>query len=408
MVNKSMTRDLLNTLLGLIVTALVCAAPARAAPPDWDAVTSGARGQAVYWHAWGGDENVNRYIAWIAAQVKEHYGVDLRHVKVADISETVTLLVAEKTAGRADEGRVDLMWINGENFAALKKRNLLYGPFAESLPNFALVDTVNKPTTLMDFTTPTDGFESPWGMAQLVFFADSAQVADFPRSMAALLEWARAHPGRFTYPAPPDFTGSTFLKQALLELAAERSAVYRPAREIDVAQVTAPLWRFLDALHPSLWRKGAAFPVSYPALRQLLSDSEVDMAFAFNPAEASSAIAQKLFPQTVRPFVFDGGTIGNTHFVAIPASARAKEGAMVVANFLLSPEAQSRKANPDLWGDPTVLDTDTLSESGRAYFTALPAGKAMPTPADLRRVLPEPHPSWMTRIEQEWQKRYSR
>ena len=50
-----------------------------------------------------------------------------------------------------------------------------------------------------------------------------------------------------------------------------------------------------------------------------------------------------------------GGTIGNTHFVAIPYNSSAKEGAQVVANFLLSPEAQARKLDPTVWGDPTVL-----------------------------------------------------
>src|SRR5690606_36141414 len=33
-------------------------------PPDWPAVLEAARGQTVYWHAWGGSTTTNAFIAW--------------------------------------------------------------------------------------------------------------------------------------------------------------------------------------------------------------------------------------------------------------------------------------------------------------------------------------------------------
>jgi putative thiamine transport system substrate-binding protein len=397
----SLTRFFILAFLTLLLPRDVFAASA-----EWPSIVERARGQDVYWNAYGGDEKVNRYIQWVAAEVKQRYGVTLHHVKVGNIAETVTQLTAEKAAGRTENGRVDLMWLNGQNFAAMKENRLLFGPFTHVLPRFALVDTIHKPTTLLDFTVPTDGLESPWGMAQLVFFADAEAVRRPPRTLKALREWIVAHPGRFTYPAPPDFTGQTFLKQVLLETLDNREVAYRPVREEDFQRVTAPLWRFIDELHPYLWRKGASFPPTFAAMRQLMSDSEIDIAFAFNPAEASNAVAQKLLPASVRSFVLEEGTIGNTHFVAIPNTATAREGAMVVADFLLSPEAQSRKANPQHWGDPTVLNLERLSDAERQLFDDLPRGRAMPSAAALQSTLSEPHPSWTTRIAQEWRKRY--
>ena len=79
---------------------------------------------------------------------------------------------------------------------------------------------------------------------------------------------------------------------------------------------------------------------------------------------------------------------------------------MVVANFLLSPEAQARKAHPDIWGEQTVLSMDRLSDTDRALFDDLPRGVATLSEADLGKTLPEPHPSWMVRIEEAWLKRY--
>ena len=141
-------------------------------------------------------------------------------------------------------------------------------------------------------------------------------------------------------------------------------------------------------------------------MKQLLADGELGIIFAFNPAEASSGIANGELPDTVRSFTFSGGTLGNTHFVAIPYNSGSKEGAMVVANFLISPEAQLRKEDPAIWGDPTVLSMDKLPPEDRAAFEAIDRGVATLAPDELGPVLPEPHASWMTRIEAEWLKRY--
>jgi putative thiamine transport system substrate-binding protein len=399
--------------LALSLALAICSAGAPVAAQDapaasdWPQIVERARGQTVYFNAWGGADTINAYIAWVGERVDEDYGVTLRQVKLTDTAEAVARVVAEKTAGKTSGGSVDLIWINGENFAAMKSNGLLYGPFTQALPNYGLVDVEGKPTTTLDFTVPVDGLEAPWGMAQLVFMYDSARLAAPPRSVQALLNWVMDNPGRFTYPAPPDFIGSTFLKQALYALAPDPKMLLQPP--VDDGHFTAaaaPLWEFLDALHPHLWRSGEAFPQNGQEQRQLLDDGALDIALTFNPGEASSAIAQGLLPDSVRTYVLEGGTIGNTHFVAIPFNANAKEGAMVVANFLLSPEAQLRKQDADIWGDPTVLAMGKLSAADRTAFAEQKRGIATLAPEQLGPALPEPHPTWMTRIEEEWRKRY--
>jgi putative thiamine transport system substrate-binding protein len=382
--------------------------PMAAGAADWPDIVAKARGQTVYFNAWGGGEQINAYIAWTAAELEGRYGVKLVHVKLADTADAVARVLAEKTADRTEGGSIDLIWINGENFSAMKSAGLLFGPFAESLPNYRYVDIKGKPTVRSDFTVPVDGMESPWGMAQIVFIHDTARLKQPPRSMAALLTWAESNPGRFTYPAPPDFIGSTFLKQALYELAADPAILQQPATDENLAAAAEPLWAWLDKIHPQLWRRGESFPQNAQMQRQLLDDGEIDITLTFNPGEASSDIAQGLLPDTVRSYVLEGGTIGNTHFLAIPFNANAKEAAMVAADFLLSPEAQLRKQDPAVWGDPTVLAMDKLEPADREKFAALPLGIATLSPAELGPALLEPHPSWMTRLEQEWRRRYAR
>ena len=121
--------------------ALMAVSPRLAFAADWDAVLAEARGQTVYWHAWGGDTKINDFIAFIGAQAQERHGVTLEHVKLASTADAVARVLAERDAGQTSGGAVDLIWINGENFAAMKEQGLLFGPFAEALPNWPLVDT---------------------------------------------------------------------------------------------------------------------------------------------------------------------------------------------------------------------------------------------------------------------------
>ncbi len=380
----------------------------RAGAPAWDEVVAKARGQIVFWNAWGGDERINAYIAWAGTRVAEDFGLTLRHVKLADTADAVARVLAEKAAGRAEGGSVDLIWINGENFAAMKRNGLLFGPFTERLPNYRLVDFAGKPTTRVDFTVPVEGLEAPWGMAKINFIYDSARLQATPRSVPEFLDWAEAHPGRFTYPAPPDFIGTTFLKQVLIETTPEPDFLQGPVPDDDAfAAAAAPLWAYLEALHPHLWRGGKVFPATGTAQIQLLDDSEVDIAISFYPSDAASLILNGRLPESARAFVFQRGTIGNTHFLAIPFNARSKEGAMVVADFLMSPEAQARKQSLEIWGDQTVLDMAKLAPADRRRFEASTRHPAFLPPEALGPTLLEPHPSWMTRIEAEWLRRFS-
>lgn len=378
----------------------------KALAAEWDSILAEARGQTVYWHAWGGDPKINDFITWIGEKAQERYGVSLEHVKLAATSDAVARVLAEQQAGQTEGGAVDLIWINGENFAAMKAQGLLYGPFTETLPNWPLVDVAGKPATVTDFTLPTEGFESPWAMAQLVFEHDSARLQDPPQTLDSLLEWAQANPGRFTYPQPPDYLGTTFLKQVLYGVMADPALLQSPVDEAAYEAQVAPLWAFLDRLHPVLWREAKAFPQNEPALGQLLADGEIDISFAFNPGRASAEIAAGNLPDTVRTFVLQGGTIGNASFVAIPFNAAHRAGALVIANLILDPEVQARAQDPAILGFQTVLDIQSLAPEDRARFDALELGIATLSPADLGPVLLEPHASWMTRIAQDWTARY--
>jgi putative thiamine transport system substrate-binding protein len=374
---------------------------AARAGQGWDETLADARGQTVYFNAWAGSPQINAYIAWAGEELRKRHGIALVHVKLADTAEAVRRVRDEVAAGKP--GSADLIWINGENFRIMKAEKLLFGPFAEDLPNFALVDTGGKPTTLVDFAEPTEGMESPWGMAQLTFFADGAKLKTPPLSMAELLGLAQTMPGRISYPAPPDFHGTTFLKQALVETMADPSVLGAAAAKEDFLVASKPMFDFLDALHPHLWREGRQFPQSQAQVTQMVADGELLIGLTFNPNEPANLVATGALPASTITWQNRAGSIGNTHFVAIPINSTSKQAAQVTADFLLSPEAQARKADLAVWGDPAVLDLAKLNASDKALFKSADAPGAVSFPAP---AIPEPHGSWVPLIEAAWLERY--
>lgn len=378
----------MTRLITLLFTLMASAS--TLANDTWQQITEQAKGQTVYFHAWGGSQEINNYIRWAGSELQKDYGVTLKHVKVTDIAETTTRLIAEKAAGKNSGGSVDIVWINGENFKSMKSNDLLLGPFVEQLPNWQYVDKTLPVDS--DFSEPTDGLEAPWGVGQLVFIHDSKILNNPPASFSELLSYAKAYPNKISYPKPPEFHGTSFLKALLIELTANDQALSLPVEKANFQQVTAPLWQYLDELHPVAWRKGQQFPSGTAETIQLLDDGQLDLAITFNPNAVFSAQANGTLAETTKSYAMDAGALSNIHFLAIPWNANASAGAQVAINFLLSPEAQSRKGDLSVWGDPSVL--------ANKYIT----GSAKNT--KLFKSVAEPHPSWQAALEAEWQKRY--
>lgn len=318
-------------------------------PGDWAAVEAAAEGQTVNWWLFGGDDRINSYIDDHVVPAAAELGITLERTPVDDTADAVNAVLNTVRAGE-ETGAVDLIWINGENFANGAEADLWQPGWATDLPNAELVD---PDAVEEDFGVPVDGQESPWSRALFVFAHDGERVPTPPGSFDELLDFARDDPGRFTYPAPPDFTGSAFVRQVVAAMGEDAAFDY------------------LTELHPLLWEEGRTFPADEAELNELFANGQVDIAMSYDPAFVQTAVAQGRFPETARPFVLEEGALQNTSYVAMPVTAPHPAAAMVVANLLLEPELQAIKADPDVLGVPTVLDLGRLSDEQRALFTEI-------------------------------------
>ena len=351
---------------------------------DWEEVARAAEGQTVRWWLFGGDARINRYVEREVVPAAAKAGVTLERVPIADTAEAVQRVLAERQAGRTDGGAVDLIWINGENFALGKEAGLWLQDWVGSLPSSRFVD-LEDPALARDFGVPVDGQEAPWSRAAFVFAHDPERVPDPPRSVAELLEYARANPGRVTYPAPPDFTGSAFVRLAVQELGVDRAI------------------EALADVAPDLFEGGRNYPKTEAELNRLFGDGQVDIAMSYDPSFVRSAVSSGRFPETARPFAF-ARTLQKASFVAIPANAAAPLGAAVVANLLLSPDLQRAKADPDVLGVPTVIDVGRLPEDLRAGFAPPRDDPHLLGPDDLGSPLAELPSEEVAPIERRWQR----
>jgi putative spermidine/putrescine transport system substrate-binding protein len=316
---------------------------------EWDSVVAAARGQTVTWYIWGGSETINQYVDTFYGQpLLDEYGITLKRVPLNDTVDAVNQVLSEKEAGQ-DPGQVDLIWINGENFASLKQADMLYSGWVRDLPNSQWVDWEN-PAVNLDFGEPIEELESPWSSAQFQFIYDSARMgADtLPRSYTELKTWACENPGRFTYIAPGTggFQGTRFAKGALFELSggAEQWLTFDQALW---DEWSPQLWTYFNELAPCLWRAGETYPKDENELHGLFANQEVDFSITQAIAGAGPLIEQGLVPETARAFVFDDYMIGDFNYVAIPRNAPNKAAALVLANMLLDPTLQAAQILPE-------------------------------------------------------------
>lgn len=394
-----MKRPLFAFIILLFLFTLSACKPEKSTtaelPKNWEHMVSMAKGSTVRMFMWTGDPYINRYMQdYVVPAVKTQFGIDLQ-ISSGQGNQLVSMMATELEAGQ-ETSSADMMWINGETFYQLRQLNALYGPFLDRLPNSKLLN-LDSPFINTDFQQKVDGFEAPWGNVQMTFIYDTTRVQQPPQNRIALAEWIKAHPGRFTLDT--QFAGLTFLKGLLIDLAGDKNALNGPFNEALYQKYSKELWQYLTQLRPYFWRNGTTYPEGVAQLHQLFANREIDFTMSNNDGEVDNKVLQGLFPPTARAYVWEIGTIQNSHFLGISAKSGNKAAAMVVINFLLSPAAQRKKMEPQVWGDGTVLDLAKLGPKDREAFSQIPGRKFAPDRITIQdRALMELAPAYMIRL----------
>ncbi|KGX90539.1 ABC transporter substrate-binding protein [Pontibacillus halophilus JSM 076056 = DSM 19796] len=371
---------------------------------NFEDISAQAAGTTVDLHMWGGDEGINQYIdEWVAPKLEEEHNITLKRTPV-DTKDILSKLYNEKLANKED-GTVDVIWLNGENFKNAKENELLYGPFTDHLPAYQSYYDTDSLSYNNDFGTSVDGLEAPWGKVQFTFLYDTEKVDSPPQSFEELKQWIHENPGKFTYPNPDDFSGNAFVRHLLYQASdSTESLVQEPYSDEKADALGKEVWTYLKEIKSDLWRNGEHYPSSLTELDRLYSQGDVWMTMGYNEARSEHLIDQGVFPESTKSFIMEPGSLGNTHFLAIPFNSGNKAGAITSINYLLSPEAQYVKLQPKYWGDNTPISTDNLPKEQREKFESLDRGASVLPARELEdRFLPEVDSQYVDWIKENWQ-----
>ncbi len=376
-------------------------ASARLDASNWNAVLAAAKGQTVNWYMYGGDDTLNTFVTGYVADRLKAAGVTLNQVKVTDTGDAVNTVLGEKQAGKTTGGAVDAIWINGENFATGVQAKIWYCGWVKDLPNAKYVDFTN-PAVTSDFGVPVNGCESVWQQADSALVYNSADLSRSDvASVTSLFAWAKTHPGRFTYPALPDFTGSMAVRTILYDTIGGPQRLSGAFDEAKYAPAAKRLFARLNAIKPSLWRGGSTYPQSEDAVEKLYADGVIDAYFTYGPGAVADKVKKGQYPATTRDAVPSVGNIGNISNIAIPNDATHRAAALVLANLLQDPATQLALYKAE--GIYPGIALDKTSPQTRSAFAAVPLSPSvLPLAALLRHAQPELASAYVTRIEKDW------
>jgi len=400
-------RRLLATLAVGVLALSACSSSGGGNPSatldvsNWNSVLAAAKGQRVNWYMYGGDDTLNTFVTGYVADALRKDGVTLNQVKVTDTGDAVNTVLGEKQGGKTAGGAVDAIWINGENFATGVQAKIWYCGWVKDLPNAKYVDFTN-PAVTSDFGVPVNGCESVWQQADSALVYNDAKLtpADVA-SVTSLLAWAKTHPGRFTYPALPDFTGSMAVRTILYDTIGGPQSLSGPFDEATYAPAASKLFARLNAIAPSLWRGTSTYPQSEDAVEKLYADGVIDAYFTYGPGAVADKVDKGQYPATTREAVPSVGNIANISNIAIPNDAAHRAAALVLANLLQDPATQLALYQAE--GIYPGIDLDKTSPQTRSAFAAVPLSPSvLPLAALLAHAQPELASAYVTRIEKDW------
>ncbi len=330
----------------------------------WDEVVARAQEEGeVRWFHWGGSDELNFWVEQEVVPAMAELGITLETSRVPDTRDAVDQVLADEATGSGlGEGTVDAIWINGENFLTLATQDLLFGAFADKLPNsqyFYLEE--DDPKALInrrDNGFPTELREVPWAQFQYTCMVDTARLSreDAPNTLEELETFLQNNPGRFTYVRPPDYIGNTFVQSVLYASSPEDATAFLEPLDAytpeEFAALITPGFEYLKRIGPFLLggsgqegvRGNPIYPENQAANEAFLINGEVDMLCQMGAFTAAVGVQNGRFPETIENIVFpEGNMLANKSFIAIPSTAPNPAAALVLANVLSSPASHISK-----------------------------------------------------------------
>ena len=175
----------------------------------------------------------------------------------------------------------------------------------------------------------------------LAYNSETVPEDEVPTTMDELVEWIKAHPGRFAYNTPgTGGAGDSFVRTSIYNFIDDDSALMSSDRKW--MEQWDEGFAFLKELHPYMYKSGntVVYPNKNQGTLDLLTQGEIDMC----PNWADMVLSQRkagTVPEKIKITTIEPSFTGSVQGIAVPSYSGNKEGGFAFINYLLSPEAQT-------------------------------------------------------------------
>lgn len=212
--------------------------------------------------------------------------------------------------------------------------------------------------------------EIPYRGSQVLLAYNSEFVPEdeVPKTYADLIQWIKDHPGQFVYNRPDrGGSGAAMVTRAIFEVTGKDPSLFVPGEfEQDLVDQFPKAWDLLGSIHDSIYENGA-YPAGNTPVLELFANGSVNMITAWSD-QALQAIHNDLLPEgTKLTQLQDLPFTGGYAYSAIPSNAANQEGALALANFVLSEEMQQSIVE-EIGGFPAI-SWDALPAELQEQFT---------------------------------------
>lgn len=182
----------------------------------------------------------------------------------------------------------------------------------------------------------------PYRASSVLLAYDTKTVATPPKTLDALLAWIKANPGKFTYNSPDSGgSGQSFVTTVLDKTVSDTDRAkmvtdYVPELQKDWASGFATL----AGLNPYIYQNGV-YPNGNSQVLDLLSSGQISMAPVWSDMFISGQKTGQIPANIGYTQITDPSLTGGAAYLGIPSASPRQKGALMLADWLLSPTAQT-------------------------------------------------------------------
>lgn len=201
--------------------------------------------------------------------------------------------------------------------------------FQDSLPDLGEIQ--DEPRALLQETARGEGIVSRFDYSGPMIASHPGTVPDVPTDPQALLEWAKAHPGKFTYAQPPNSGPGRGFVQSLPYLLGDSD----PA---DPEEGWDKTWAYLAELGKYV----SSYPASSTIMNQQFGAGQLDLVPTIVSMDINNRTNGTWAPDTAVSLFSDQHWIEDGHFMMVPKGVSPETLYVVLAMIedQLTPEQQ--------------------------------------------------------------------